>query len=171
MKNLIFIIMLILLSWNCSDNLLSDYNYNAESTETQSINLTTQTILILNNNNGNVTITGSDTTSNIIYTIKKRVESKRSENDAQTHLSDININIEQTSGTVKFDVNHPQNDNRNYQINFEVVLPNNFSFNINNGNGNITLISITKSTDINLGNGNLTAELVLPDSSNIALAV
>jgi hypothetical protein len=150
---------------------VSDFRYEAEATESHTINLTTQTSLVMHNTNGNITITGSDTTSNLYYSILKKVESNESESDAQSHLSDINITVDENVSDIKIKVDHPTSDDRNYQIDFNIILPNHIYHVISMGNGNITLESITRLALLNLGNGNVTTDLTLEDTCAVSIAV
>lgn len=171
MRKLLLIILFALLYWSCDENSVSVFRYEAEATESHNINLTTQTSIIIYNTNGNITIAGSDTASNLYCSILKKVESNQSESDAQSHLSDIDITVEENVSNIRFEVDHPTNDDRNYQINFDIILPNNLNYDIALGNGNITLESITKLALINLGNGNVTTDFTLGDTCTVSIAV
>ena len=171
MRKLFLLILLVLLYYGCDENTVSTLRYEAEATESDIINLTTQTLLIIYDTNGTITITSSDTTSKLYYNILKKVESNLSESDAQSHLSDINITVEEKVGNIKFDVNHPTSQDRDYLINFDIVLPHHIYSSIALGNGNIILESTTRSALINLGNGNATTDLTLEDTCAVAIAV
>jgi hypothetical protein len=171
MRNLFLIILVVSLYWSCDEDLVSDFRYEATATESHTINLTTQTSLVMHNTNGNITITSSDTTSNLYYSILKKVKSKQSESDAQSHLSDINITTEENVGNIKIKVEHPSSNDRNYQVDFNIILPDHIYSNIAMGNGNILLESITRSALINLGNGNATTDLTLEDTCAVSIAV
>lgn len=171
MIKLLLIVLFALLYWSCNENSVSVFTYESEATESHTINLTTQTALIVYNTNGNITITSSDTASNLYCDIVKKVKSNVSESDAQSHIPDINISIEENINNIKFEVDHPMNSDLDYEMNFDIVLPNNLNFEIAHGNGNITLKSITKATVINLGNGNANTDLILEDTCTVSIAV
>jgi hypothetical protein len=171
MQKLILVILIALLYWSCDENSVSVFTYESEATESHSINLTTQTTIIVYNTNGNITITSSDTASNLYCDIVKKVKSNVSESDAQSHIPDIDISIEENVNNTKFDVDHPTDNDRNYEINFDIILPNNLNYDIALGNGNITLGSRTKLAVINLGNGNVTTDLTLEDTCAVSIAV
>jgi len=171
MRKLFLIILVASLYWSCDENSVSDFRYEAESTESHTINLTTQTSLVMHDTNGNITIAGSDTANNLYYNILKKVKSNQSESDAQSHLSDIDITVDETVSNIKIKVEHPTSDDRNYQIDFNIILPNHIYHEIALGNGNITLESITRLALLNLGNGNVTTDLTLEDTCAVSIAV
>ena len=171
MLKILLLFLLAILYWSCDENSLSVFQYEAEATESHTINLTTQTSLSMHSTNGNITITSSDTTSNLYYSILKKVKSNQSESDAQSHLSDIDITVDENVSNIKIKVDHPTSDDRNYQIDFNIILPNHIYYVIALGNGNITLESITRSALLNLGNGNVTTDLTLEDTCAVSIAV
>jgi hypothetical protein len=171
MRKLFLIILVASLFMGCDENSLSDFRYEAESTESHTINLTTQISLIMYNTNGNISISSSDTANILYYSILKKVESNESEGDAQSHLSDINITVEENVSNIKFGVDHPTNDDRNYLIDFNIILPNHIHQDIALGNGNITLEYISRLALLNLGNGNVIADLTLEDTCAVSIAV
>jgi hypothetical protein len=130
---------------------VSDFRYEAEATESHTINLTTQTSLVMHNTNGNITITGSDTTSNLYYSILKKVESNESESDAQSHLSDINITVDENVSDIKIKVG-------NGNVTTDLTLEDTCAVSIAVGNGNIDF-TIPGNTNANLaasvGNGTI----------------
>jgi hypothetical protein len=125
----------------------------------------------MHDTNGNIAITSSDTASNLYYSILKKVKSNQSESDAQSHLSDIDVTVEENVSNIKFKVDHPTSNDRNYQIDFNIILPNHIYHNIALGNGNITLESTTRLALLNLGNGNVTIDLILEDTCAVSIAV
>ena len=171
MRKLFLLILLVFLWYSCDENSVSTFVYKAEATESGTINISTQTSLIIYNTNGIITITSSDTTNNLYYTILKKVESNQSESDAQSHLSDINITIEENTSNIKFDVSHPTSQDRDYIIEFDIVLPDHIYNEIALGNGNINLESKTRLALINLGNGNAITDLTLEDTCAVSIAV
>jgi hypothetical protein len=171
MKKLLLVVLFALLYWSCNENSISVFTYESEATESHTINLITQTALIVYNTNGNIIITSSDTASNLYCDIVKKVKSDISESDAQSHIPDIDISIEENIDNIKFEVDHPMNSDRDYEISFDIVLPNNLNFEIALGNGNIILRSITKAAVINLGNGNVITDLTLEDTCAASIAV
>ena len=124
---------------SCSENSFLSDQFESESSESQVIETTTQNDLTIENTNGNILISTSDTAKNIYCNIAKKVKSKENVKDAQDHLSQISINTTKTNTGVKIKVDHPKNDDRNYEIKFGILMPNKFNYNLNLGNGNVTI--------------------------------
>ena len=171
MKKYFLIILSALLIYSCDEDSVSSFTYDAEVDETYTYNVTTQTELVVLNTNGNINITGSDTTTNLYCFVTKKVESKVSESDAQSHLSDIDISIEGNANNFNIEVDNPNNDDRNYVITLNIILPNNFNQILTLGNGNITVNSTTKKLMGYLGNGNFIADVTLSDTCLAEISV
>jgi len=145
MRTAAILLLPIILIIGCDENsVTSSDQFESEIGESQVITLSTQTDLIVENTNGNIVISVSDTASNIYCDITKKVRSRISENDAQSHLSQIDITIEKNTSDVKIEVDHPMNDDRDYEITLDILLPNNFNYTLSLGNGNISVNSSTR---------------------------
>ena len=165
MRLLSYLILLFAFLSGCSDDSISPSGeFESESNETQFVVVSTQTGLNVENTNGTITISVSDTASGVSCDIKKKVVSKISESDAQSHLSDIIISFTGNNPNVEIEVSNPSNDNRNYEIALDILLPDNFNFDLNLGNGNVTVNSATKNLVISLGNGNVESNVILADT-------
>ena len=171
MKKHYFLVFAALLIYSCDEDSVSSNAYESEANESHILNLTTQTELIVQNTNGGVIVTGSDTTSNMYCLITKKVISRVSESDAQSHLSDIDITIQDNADNIKVEVDNPNNDDRDYEITLNFIIPNNFNYILTLGNGNISVESITKNIIANLGNGNFSADVILQDTCLVEVAV
>jgi thioredoxin-related protein len=144
MKKYLSIILIVLLIFSCDENSISSNTYESEANESHTLNLTTQTELVVQNTNGSIIVTGSDTTSNMYCLITKKVISNVSESDAQSHLSEIDITIQDNSDNIKVEVDNPNDDDRDYVITLNIILPHNFKQTLTLGNGNISVKSATK---------------------------
>jgi hypothetical protein len=165
MKLLYLLILSFALLSGCDDDSMSSPNqYEAEEGEIQYITLTSQTNLTVNNTNGTIQIVASDTASGIYCDIKKKVKSKISEDDAQSHLANINITVTKSTTGINVEVNNPSNDDRDYEIQMNVLLPDNFNYDLSLGNGTVSVNSTTKNLFIGLGNGTVEAGLILTDT-------
>ncbi|MCW8817906.1 MAG: hypothetical protein OQJ93_11755 [Ignavibacteriaceae bacterium] len=171
MKKYLFIISSVLLFFGCNEDSVSSNTYESEADESHTFNLTAQTELIVQNNNGNISVTGSDTSSNMYCFITKKVISKISESDAQAHLSEIDITIQENADNVKVEVDNPNDDDRDYVITLNIILPHNFDQILTLGNGNISVESITKKIVANLGNGIFNSNVTLQDTCFVEAAV
>ena len=135
----------------------------------QSIEISTQNLLIIDNKNGNIDINGSDTAKQILVKIIKKVRDKNLE-EAKSHIKDITITQQVDKDRVCFKVDYPSSHRRNYQVDFDIVLPDLFNIISKLGNGNISLKRIiSKNIDLDLGNGNITTEITLIDSGNVEI--
>ena len=171
MKNIILLIIPTLLFISCDTDSVSNYEYEYSKQESLSLNLTIQTKLIIENTNGSITITASDTTTTLQAEIRKKVKSKISESDAESHISEIKISTQQSPDDVRMSVTHPNNDDRNYEINLDIILPNNFNYYLTLGNGSIDVNAETKNINLSLGNGTVEADLVLTDNCDARITV
>ncbi|MDH3268741.1 MAG: hypothetical protein OEM46_07800 [Ignavibacteria bacterium] len=171
MKQYLLIIFSVFLFFGCDEDSVSSNTYESEANESHTLNLTTQTELIIQNTNGTISVIGSDTTSNMYCFITKKVRSSISESDAQSHLSQIVITIQDNADNVRVEVDNPNNDDRDYKITLNIIIPNNFNHILTLGNGNISVESITKNIIANLGNGNFTADVTLQDTCLVEVAV
>jgi len=172
MRLLSLLILSIALTIGCDeDSVSSSDQFEAETNETQVITLSAQTSFIVENTNGIITVTASGTASNVYCDIKKKVKSRISENDAQSHLSDITISFPTNNMDVKIEVDNPINDDREYEIHLNILLPDNFDHNLILGNGNISVYSTTKNLVISLGNGNVTADVTLSDTCYTSISL
>ncbi len=70
----------------------------------------------------------------------------------------ININVE-----------HPDDNDLSYQVDFTIILPIYFNHIITLGNGNIDLSTHSDLVIINLGNGNINANAVLQDTCYVSV--
>jgi len=172
MKNIIIIILpaLLLLS-GCDNDPVSSNEYEYEEQEFNIIDLTTQTELIVENTNGSITILDSDTAKTIQVEIRKKVRSKISERDAKSHITDISISTQPGISSVRLSASNPSTNDRDYEINFEIILPKNFDYDLSLGNGTITITSETKNINISLGNGTVEEDLVLANNCEAGTTV
>lgn len=104
------------------------YVYKEESSST--VPLTAQTRLLIRNTNGRITITGSDASADLVCSITREVDSKISDSDAESHLPDITVSSETGADSVRYEVHHPSSEDRSYQVLFDIVLPNDFNYDL-----------------------------------------
>ena len=172
MRTAAFFLVSIILIIGCDEHsVTSSDQFESEIEESQVITLSAQTVFIVENTNGNILISASDTASNIYCDITKKVRSRISENDAQSHLSQIDITIEKNTADVIIVVDHPMNDDRDYEVTFDILLPNNFNYKLNHGNGNVFVNSTTEYLMINLGNGNAETNVILLDTCFVSVSI
>nr|KXH77630.1 MAG: hypothetical protein AM324_03440 [Candidatus Thorarchaeota archaeon SMTZ1-83] len=145
----------------CSEPFRNDeYEYKEEDTKT--IDLSGQTKFTLENTNGIVHISGSDTSTNVHLEITRKVKSHSLE-DAQHHIDDIVITDEARAHDIYVKVGHPNNGDRDYEVDFVITLPSHFNSEVYCGNGDIELSSITGYALLILGNGVIRLDEVTSD--------
>ena len=170
MKTTISIIAIMIFYIGCVDDTLSSRQFEETSQEFKTVHLTTQTELVMEVNNGEITLIASDTAASMYVNIIKSVRSSESGSDAADHLSDIVITTEENRDYIKFKVENPD-DARDYNTRFNIIMPNNFNFNLELGNGDINISSRTKRALLSLGNGNINAGIVLIDTCFIRFSL
>ena len=99
-KLLVILPLMICLLYACEKN-GSDRDHEFEEKEYKTISLSNQTMLILENTNGNIIITGTDTANNMYLDITKKVKSRISVSDAQSHISDISISTQEKPDEIR----------------------------------------------------------------------
>lgn len=172
MKAIAFLIFALILTIGCDEeSVISSDQFESETEESKVITLVEETNLIVENTNGSISVSTSDTARNVSCSIKKKVKSRISENDAQSSLSRINITYENISSSVKIKVNHPNNDDRNYEIGLNIILPDRFNYNLSLGNGTISIITQTRNLLISLGNGSVQTNVTLLDTCFASISV
>lgn len=172
MKAIAFLIFALILTIGCDEeSVISSDQFESEIEESKVITLSEETNLIVENTNGSISVSASDTARNVSCSIKKKVKSRISENDAQSSLSRINITYENISSSVKIKVNHPNNDDRNYEIGLNIILPDRFNYNLSLGNGTISIITQTRNLLISLGNGSVQTNVTLLDTCFASISV
>ena len=165
MKLLTFIILSFALITGCGDDpVYSPNQFEAEAGDTQFVNLTTQTNLIVKNTNGTISVSASDTLSGVYCEITRKVKSKISEADAQSHLEEIEVIITNNSTGISIDIDHPTNDDRDYEILLDILLPDNFKYDLSLGNGTVSTNSTTRYLVVGLGNGVVETDITLADT-------
>jgi DUF4097 and DUF4098 domain-containing protein YvlB len=165
-------------------------NTHYEATETSNfrINAGGHTKLRLIGINGDVTITGRPGLDSVIIIANKRVGSD-SYRDAQLHLEDLNVIMQDNSSEVYVKTTQPHDNNgRNYVVDYLVYIPdyyevytdivngtvsiesiNNF-VTVNNVNGTVSLYNISGSTLVSLVNGQVKSRQGLPLNGIINLS-
>jgi hypothetical protein len=111
--------------------------------------VTSQTRLRLMGVTGSVTITGSEEASTVQITGERIVESKN-DADATQHLEELEVRIEKSSGEISITTKQPQHsDNRNYRVDYTVILPNSFETHVTLVTGNVNINAMENSVSIN----------------------
>jgi hypothetical protein len=155
---------------SCED-ILSNNQHEYEEDSSTMIVLSNQTELVVSNTNGSVVITGVDTTNNLYLLITRKVRSRESVEDAESHISDISVSTDANPNNVLIDVDHPTNNSYEYEIDLTIILPFIFNHNVDLGNGSVMVFSSSKNAAVNLGNGSVSADIALQDTCSVNFQV
>ena len=164
MKHIACIFLAVFFFYACHKD--NDANHEYEKEEYDTISLGAQTQLVLRGLNGNIIINGVPGEDNMVLHITKIVRSDISVDDAEIHMSDISVIIEEEED-IYISVDHPQGTGIDYAVNFTITLPYIFDFDIELGNGNISMESTSRNITIDVGNGNTSADVVLLDVCSV----
>ena len=123
--------------------------------------------LILENVNGTITISGALGTDSAFIDGVRQVWAPSRE-DAEAHLSEVQVDVEIGGDSVVVRTTQPtQANSRIYAVNYELVIPARLEVSIVNANGVITVESIDNTVSIVNANGDIT----LDEISGSALVV
>ncbi|MGD1045183.1 MAG: hypothetical protein ABR936_07635 [Bacteroidota bacterium] len=111
----------------------------------------------ISNKNGTVCVVGTSKRENIKITGWKSVQAKTLE-EAKFHLADINIDIQELQNQVRVKTEHPDGmQGIQYQVNYEIEIPSEWSMSVENKNGDIRISGIKNNLKIKLHNGTVNA--------------
>lgn len=107
--------------------------------------------------NGNIKVTGTDTGT--ITIAGEKIVGSESAGDAEEHLQYLKVDVRDTGNEVFVQTIQPgETHNREYTVNYTVVVPENFKVLADNINGTVTIESINNT--ITVGNVNGTVKLL-----------
>jgi len=168
MTKILFFAVVVVVFISCNDDKKSS-DYKFEAKEFKTFALDGQSKIFLKGYDGNIKTTGSDTAEFITMNVTKRVKSSISNEDAQSNVSNVNIGFDLQSDQLMVMVTQPVNDNRDYEVDFEIIHPEVFNYYLELGNGNVDLMTKSAAVTVQLGNGNLQADLRLLNSCQVNL--
>jgi DUF4097 and DUF4098 domain-containing protein YvlB len=126
-----------------------------------------QTQLRLEGINSNIAITGSSETDSVIISAQKYVGSE-SIQDAQAHLSELHVNVTELANEIFVKTIQPdETHGRNYGVNYEITLPQEFTVLVINVNGGISITSVHESVSV----VNVNGQVILTDVSGSASVI
>jgi hypothetical protein len=118
--------------------------------------------------NGEVRFEGSDDPTKVLVTGTRRVRS-RSQEDADAHLPMVQVSVSQDEGEIFVETRQPQNDGRDYEVDYAVILPRNLKAYVKAINGGVELSGLMGDAYVDLTNGKIAADLQLPPGGTIDL--
>jgi DUF4097 and DUF4098 domain-containing protein YvlB len=134
---------------------VNNTNFEAEEPFNFEVDVVNHIQLTLSATNGNITITGMPNTNSVSIGGEKKVGSE-SIDDAEAHLSDIEVNVSDLSDEVLVETNQPQTtQGRNYIVNYTITLPQFLKVSVESVNGTVIIKSINNLVDVVNVNGQI----------------
>lgn len=127
-----------------------------------------QEVVRLKGWNGAIRFEGSPLSSEVKITGTKRVRASTLE-EAEAGLLRLQVAVLDGSGEVGIRSEHPQKDDREYEVDYTVSLPAGMTVFIENTNGQITLDGMAGHVDAELVNGPIRASVTLPEAGFLDL--
>lgn len=151
--------------WSCDDaSPTSPYGGRSVAREAFSHELPTSghTSFRLEGVSGLITIMGSPQAGLVRVQGERRVESNTQE-DADLHLRDLEVRVEDLGSEIYVETHQPSaSHGRNYNVDYEIILPEDFDLHITNISGNVDIRDTRGNTFVTVISGRVEARAVLP---------
>lgn len=140
----------------CDDDILGSSAFEAEEPFSFAVELTSQTRIRLTGINSLIVVTGVAATDSVRVSGTRSVRSE-SLADAEEHLPDLEVRVESDADEVAVRTIQPANSGgRNYQVDYQLTVPDDFETTIVNANGTITVDNINNTVSVINANGEIT---------------
>jgi len=137
------------------------FNFNVSSAD--------RARLVLSGVNGDIVITGGPSGGDVTITGERRVGSA-SLADAQTHLPELAVEVQEAGSDILVRTQQPQNTaGRSYVVDYRITVPTALTLSIAGVNGSVALNGITGIVESSLVNGRTEASLQLRAGNKIEL--
>lgn len=147
---------------------VNDTNFSARAPFTFEIPINNQQHIEIEAVNGPITITGKSGISSVKIWGERIVESDSYE-DAEKHLENLEVLISDNNDKISIKTNQPTTTcGRNYQVIYNVIIPDNWDVEVGNVNGTVEIDSLNGDIGIGLVNGDITLTEI---SGNILVGV
>jgi len=134
---------------NCGPDEVANRNFTAQEPFVFNINVVNHIELLLNGKDGDVSVTGLPGATEILVIGMKRVLSE-SVQDAQDHLQDLQVTVQDMTTRALLQTDRPQCElGREYVVDYTITLPDFFAVRINNIDGDVTLDSVDNNVAVN----------------------
>jgi hypothetical protein len=154
-----------------SNNNVTNTDFAAEASFRQRIDVAAQIRLTLEGVSGGITVTEVAGSDSIVIAGVRRVRSE-SIQDAEAHLESLEVIISSSADEVSVETDQPvRSYGRNYEVNYDIVVPAGLDLDIDNINGQIVLEDITGNIYVDLVNGQVVAEVTMPAGGTIDIGV
>lgn len=139
-----------------------DYKYKARESFAHIVSVSSQITLKVKGINGSVDVQSVSGTDQVKVSGEK-VVSANTYSDAQAHLKDINIEIDEFTNELLVRTSQPQYSNgRSYDVNYTISVPAHLNVVVENVNGSIDgklYVPQNGTVDLSLQNGNIRLEV------------
>jgi hypothetical protein len=113
--------------------------------------------------NGAVEIRGSAGATSVKISGKRRVGSSKSLADAEQHLDDLEVRVDDLTDEVLIETVQPQHsEGRQYVVDYTITLPENLDVWVESTNGRVSLADLFASASVRLINGPIDGDVALP---------
>ena len=143
----IILLSVIVVFTGCVGDVIIDLNVTStkyHAAELFSFNLTIDdenTISIVNVN-GDIIIEASSTASNVLIE-GERIVGSYSQRDADQHLGLLDVDVNSVGSLIYVESDYPEHsDGRLYQINYHIIVPEDFKINVTHVNGLIQITAV-----------------------------
>jgi hypothetical protein len=153
----------------CEDNETGESSFEFEDSSITTLTPGDVNFLEIQSTNGYLHVFGSDTASKIHVEVTRRVKSYRSSINAKDRIEDIQVTFESRPEGFLIVADHPSDDVLDYEIDFDIIAPIIFDYDVLLGNGDITINSVSRNLGITLGNGNVLADVILLDNCTVGV--
>ncbi|UCH66476.1 MAG: hypothetical protein JSW63_04930 [Ignavibacterium sp.] len=138
---------------------VSNTNFEASESFYFSIPVDNKTMFTIAGINGTININGEANADSVIINGEKIVKSESIE-DAQANLQNLNVVVRDLASGVTVETDQPdETGGRNFEVNYNVTLPNSFLVTAANVNGTVTVDSINN----NVTAANVNGQILLGD--------
>ncbi|KAA3660819.1 MAG: hypothetical protein DWQ10_05865, partial [Calditrichaeota bacterium] len=142
-----------------------DNRYTASDPINLRVGVAGHTGLDVNNVNGPVEIYGVNGIDEIEITGERIVRSD-SQRDAEEHLQNLQVSLRDAGSTIIVETEQPSsNDGREYEVRYNILIPDNWDVSVNLTNGIVTIESITGYVELDVTNGNVNLTDIVGDVS------
>jgi DUF4097 and DUF4098 domain-containing protein YvlB len=144
---------------------VSNTNFEAQEPFSTTVAVGNHTQLNLQVKNGDITVTGMSGATSVVIAAMRRVQSESTQ-DAQAHLQDLKVNVQNLAPQVRVETIQPQDTGgRKYIVDYTITLPRYFTIHVNSLNGIVTLDSIDNDVGVNNLNGQVILKKITGSAS------
>ena len=134
---------------------VSNTNFSASEDFSFDLTVASQDRFVLSGINGTITVTGTTINNQVLITGTRQVKSE-STDDAERWLQELNVLVNTFSNSIEVTTDQPKETHgRNFQVFYEVRVPQTWQVDVDNVNGIIRLDSLNARAVVNNVNGDI----------------